>query len=276
METKNRKIILNQSQLNCSVVVSSCDAYNDLWGPFIKTFKKNWPDCNFNKYFITENKEIFDKDFKTIKCGLNKNWTDRLHYALSNIDDDFIILLLEDFFLRSRVDNQQVHYFVNYIKKNNLNMIRLIKRPKGTLLNSQHSSLMEIQKNDLYRVSTQGSIWKKQTLLNLLKTNESIWEFEINGTQRSTVYENFFCVKKDVLTYWHHVVERGKWFPWEVFYFGVIKKVKIDKKKRKTMSIFETLKWLTNKIFARFISKFPACIKKPLKYVAKKINFYEN
>lgn len=267
---------MTKSKFNCSILVSSCDNYDDLWKPFINSFKRNWPDCNYKKYFITEKKDLFDKDFVNIKCGINKNWTDRLQYALSNIDDDFIILILEDFFFRSPIDNHQVHYFVNYIKKNNLNMVRLVKRPKGTLFNSKHKLLMEIQRKDLYRVSTQGSIWKRKTLLNLLKKNESIWEFEINGTSRSKDYDNFFCVKKNVLTYWHHVIERGKWFPWEVFYFRLIDNVEIDLKKRKIMSIFETIKWLTNKIFAKFISKFPIFIKKPLKYVAKKINFYGN
>ena len=267
---------LNKSKLNCSIIVSSCDSYEDLWKPFINTFNKNWEDCDLKKYFITENKEFIDTEFLTIKCGLNKNWTDRLLHALSKIDDDYIILMLEDFFLRSKIDNEKVHYFVNYIKENNLNLIRLIKRPGGSLSSNYHPGLMEIQKKDSFRVSTQGSIWNKETLMNLIKTNENIWEFELNGTDRSMIYDNFFCVKENIMTYKHHVIERGKWFPWYALYFSKIKNIKVDLKKRKIMSFFETLKWLTNKFLAKAFSKLPLFLKKPIKYFAKKINFYES
>ena len=265
---------MTKSKFNCSVLVSSCDDYDDLWKPFLKTFKKNWPDCNYKKYFITEKKNLFDKDFVSIKCGLNKNWSDRLHYALSNIDEDYVILMLEDFFLRSRIDNKKIHYFVNHIQKKKLNMIRLIKRPKGTLAVNNHPELMEIEKKNSFRVSTQGSIWNKKILINLIKKNETIWEFEEYGTKRSKSYNNFYCVKKNIMTYKHHVVERGKWFPWYAFYFSVIRNIEIDFKKRKIMTMYETVRWLVNKLFAKFFSKFPALIKRPLKYIAKKINFY--
>lgn len=271
-----KKKKLTKSKLNCSIIVSSCDSYEDLWKPFINTFNKNWEDCDLKKYFITENKEFIDTRFLTIKCGLNKNWTDRLLYTLSTIDDDYIILMLEDFFLRSKIDNSKIHYFINYIQKYNLNMIRLIKRPEGFYLNINHPELMEIKKNDLFRVSTQTTIWNKKVLINLLEKNENIWQFEINGTLRSKSFNNFFCVKKDVMTYRHHVVERGKWFPWYALYFGLINRVGIDLKKREIMNIFETIKWLANKLLSVPLSKLPNYLKRPIKYFAKKLKIYEN
>ena len=271
-----KKNKLTKSKFNCSVIVSSCDSYEDLWKPFINTFNKNWGDCDLKKYFITENKELIDTEFLTIKCGLNKNWTDRLLYTLSTTDDDYIILMLEDFFLRSKIDNNKIHYFVNYIKKYNLNMIRLIKRPEGYHSNINHPELMEIKNNDLFRVSTQATIWNKEVLKNLLEKNENIWQFEINGTLRSKLFNNFFCVKKDVMTYRHHVVERGKWFPWYALYFGLINRVGIDLKKREIMNIFETIKWLANKLLSVPLSKLPIYLKRPIKYFAKKLKIYEN
>ena len=267
---------LNKSKLNCSIIVSSCDSYEDLWKPFINTFNKNWEDCNLKKYFITENKEFIDTEFLTIKCGLNKNWTDRLLYTLSTIDDDYIILMLEDFFLRSKINNNKINYFVNYIQKYNLNMIRLIKRPEGYYSNNNHPELTEIKKNDLFRVSTQATIWNKEVLKNLLEKNENIWQFEINGSLRSKSFNNFFCVRKDVMTYRHHVVERGKWFPWYALYYSLINRVGIDLKKREIMNIFETIKWLTNKLLAVPLSKLPIYLKRPIKYFAKKLKIYEN
>lgn len=270
-----KKKKLTKSKFNCSIIVSSCDAYEDLWKPFINTFYTNWSDCDFKKYFITETKELVNNDFFTIKCGLKKNWTDRLLYSLSIIDDDYIILMLEDFFLRSKIDNIKIHYFVKYIQKYNLNMIRLIKRPEGYSSNIKHPELMEIEMNDLFRVSTQATIWNKNVLKNLLCKNENIWEFELNGTIRSQSFNNFFCVKENVMTYQHHVVERGKWFPWDAFYFRFINNVGVNLKKRNIMNFFETIKWLANKFLAVPFSKLPKSLKKPIKYLSKKFKIYE-
>lgn len=273
MNLGNKK--LSKSKLNCSLLVSSCDSYEDLWEPFLNTFKKNWPDCDIEKYFITENKKFIKNDFTTIKCGLKKNWTDRLYYSLSSIKDDYVILMLEDFFLRSKINNEGIHYFIKYIQKYDLSMIRLIKRPQGTCLNTKHTKLMQIHKDDLFRASTQATIWNKNVLKSLLCKNENIWEFELNGTIRSQSFNNFFCVKENVMTYQHHVVERGKWFPWEAFYFGFIKNVGVDLKKRNIMNFFETIKWLANKFLAVPFSKLPKSLKKPLKYLSKKFKIYE-
>ena len=267
---------LSKSKLNCSLLVSSCDSYEDLWEPFLNTFKKNWPDCDIEKYFITENKKFIKNDFTTIKCGLKKNWTDRLYYSLSSIEDDYVILMLEDFFLRSKINNEDIHYFIKYIQKYDLSMIRLIKRPQGTCLNTKHPKLTQIHKDDLFRVSTQATIWNKKILKNLLKKNENIWEFELNGSVRSKSLMNFFCVKNNVMTYRHHVVERGKWFPWYAFYYSFVNKVGIDLKTRSVMGLFETFKWILNKFFAAFFSKLPAFVSKPIKYIAKKTKIYES
>ena len=33
---------------DCTVLVTSCDAYRDVEAPFLKLFRKYWPDCPFD------------------------------------------------------------------------------------------------------------------------------------------------------------------------------------------------------------------------------------
>ena len=44
---------------NCCMLMSSCDAYSDLWNPFFYYLKKNWPEFNLKVYIITELKHYF-------------------------------------------------------------------------------------------------------------------------------------------------------------------------------------------------------------------------
>ena len=34
-------------------VVLTCDKYSDLWPMYIHFFEKNWQDCPYDRYFVT-------------------------------------------------------------------------------------------------------------------------------------------------------------------------------------------------------------------------------
>ena len=40
----------------CSVLVNSCDKYEDAWMPFFKLAVKYWPNCQYRYYLNTERK----------------------------------------------------------------------------------------------------------------------------------------------------------------------------------------------------------------------------
>jgi hypothetical protein len=125
--------------------------------------------------------------------------------------------------------------------------LRLIPRPGPTGSISGESRYGTISINDSYRVSTQGALWKVEVLSTLLKAGESAWEFEINGTKRSKEYQNFVSVYRSVLPYYHHVIQGGKWFPWDAWHFNR-KNIGVNLSVRKTLNPYETFYWLLSKL----------------------------
>ena len=119
--------------------------------------------------------------------------------------------MLEDFFLRSKVDHSRFLHCLHFAEHNNADMVRLIKKPtlyatKGI----RDQFISELSINAPYRVSCQASLWKRTALLAILEPGETAWEFEIEGSERSKQLNlSFYSTKKSVLTYFHHVVERG-------------------------------------------------------------------
>ena len=87
-------------------------------------------------------------------------------------------------------------------------------------------------------------------LIKFLELNESPWEFEINGTQRSIIYNGFYSASLDLFPYKHHVIQRGKWFPWS-FLKLKLNGYPINIKKRKIMNLFESLEWLLHKMLSK-------------------------
>ena len=60
--------------IDCTVVVGSCDKYADLLGPFIALFRKFWPDCPFEVVLVTEHDPHIEGFDRTIACGGGMNW----------------------------------------------------------------------------------------------------------------------------------------------------------------------------------------------------------
>jgi len=98
-----------------------------------------------------------------------------------------------------------------------------------------------------------------------MKAGESIWQFEMDGSKRSDqLYpEGFYGTWKDIMTYRHHVVERGKWFPWEAKKFGSMN-IGCDFTKRPIMSAKEAFIWRRNKLTASLFRLIPYTIRKKI------------
>ena len=97
---------------DCSILVTSCDAYRDIERPFVTLFRKYWPDCPFELVLVTETANgaasTADSDtpqFDRIHAtGKGKNWCQMLAEALAQIETPYVLLLMNDYLLTSPVD----------------------------------------------------------------------------------------------------------------------------------------------------------------------------
>lgn len=242
------------NEVKTTILVSSCDKYSDLWFPFFNLYQKYWPDCIHCLVLITEKLEHNGHKVKSLKLG-KKDWSTLLLEALEHIQTDTVILTLEDFFLRYQVDNSRLNYLLNIFDENNLNMLRLIPRPGPDMISGISDQFGLLSKKEKYRVSTQAAIWRVEVLKSLLKKGESAWEFEINGTSRALECKDFYCVYKQALPYYHHVIERGKWFPWYAYRFNKMN-IGVNLQNRLVLSKSETATWLIKKLSSILLKPF--------------------
>ena len=241
----------------CSVLIPSCDAYSDLWAPFFYQFNKHWSDCPFQIYLGSNYLEFDKYNIKTLKSENENIWSNCMLLFLSQIKTDYVLISLEDFFLRKKICTEDIMQNLNILKNSSGHVIRLVPRNKPDIRLNKFKNIGEYSQNASFRVSTQASIWKKDSLLKLIKSGESIWEFEVNGSIRSTIFLNgFYGVYKPIFTYGHHVVERGKWFRKEAAYFGRLD-IGCDFKKRPIMSIKENMIWNSRKILSKIFHILP-------------------
>ena len=67
MEKKYGEVI-PQKRCEFTVLVSSCDAYEDLWNPFFSIIKKEWPEVVDYPIVLNTESKAYTHDGLNIKC----------------------------------------------------------------------------------------------------------------------------------------------------------------------------------------------------------------
>ncbi len=177
---ENSDIILRMRNTDCTILVTSCDAYQDVEGPFITLFRKYWSDCPFEAVLLTETTETKGFD-RIIKTGKGKTWSQMLVEALKQIETPYVLMEMNDFMLAAPVDTANILKRIEQMKQFDVVNLRLIPNPPGQRP-WRETDLLEMPKNTAYCVSCQTGIWQREYLLGLAAQNKSAWEFERYGS----------------------------------------------------------------------------------------------
>ncbi len=181
-----------------AILVNSCDLYEDAWDPFFELFKIQWPDCPYKIYLNTEEKNYTCRSLnvKTILTGKNVLWTKRIKKALDEIDADYILFMLEDFFLLEQVNKEKFEIVLSEMHKQS-DVGFVFFSPRGVKYDMEYKDgtiFTDVSKYADYRVNACLGLWKKEFLLQMLYLDGSPWEFEHNATRLSWLSKSRCCV----------------------------------------------------------------------------------
>lgn len=212
-----------------SILVNTCDGFEDCWEPFFKLFSRFWPDCKATVYLNTEFKSYSYSGLNVVPVrntegrGLARaTWSQCLRWALESIDDDIILYMQEDYFLKDTVKNDLVEFYVNLMHSDEyIKCIHLTDQSVDTCGNSEYDNLDIVKKNQRYRVSCQAALWRKDELLSLIRDYESAWEFEEFGSKRSAAMGHLYLAvshsfvqldRFEIIPYIFTGIVRGRWY----------------------------------------------------------------
>ncbi len=204
---------------SCAVMVMSCDAYRDLWTPFFTLFWRFWPDCPFPVYLGSNHASFDDSQVTTLAIG-DYSWSKVLRLCLQQVDTTYVLLLLEDFFLDRRVVTDTILCNLNTLHALDGIVLRLFPHPGPDSAIPGHPDIGRLHPTAPYRVSAQAALWNRNGLIDVLRDDESPWEFEWKGTVRArNSPDGFYSMYEATLSY-RQVVERGQWFWGAAGYYG--------------------------------------------------------
>jgi len=211
--------------VNCAVLVLSCDPYSDLWTPFFTLFRKYWADCPFSVFLGAGLIAQPPNGVNILRSSAGRDWSQCLLDYLAAIDTDYVLLMLDDFFIRRRVDTEKILHCLKFAEAKQAAQVRLVARPGPQVRLRDENLIGACDPRARYRVCAQAAIWRKDALRNLLVPGENAWEFETRATRRSeSEHRGHYAVWQSVLPYEgllaHHVIEKGCWLPHEKWIFA--------------------------------------------------------
>lgn len=194
------------------IAVLSCNKNTELFYPFHLLMEKHWknhPEVIYfcdgaeNPYYKTINVEIEDLD----------HWTTGFREFLNQIDDEQILLMIDDCFIRRSVDLERIEYASKMLCGN----IACMNFEKSWDENDEETSLEGWKKRkhgSSFEVSLLCGLWQKEKLLKVVERDCSPWEIEEN---QDNCGFDYYINSQDYIIDWGYRtfqpcgVVKGKW-----------------------------------------------------------------
>ena len=194
-----------------SILICSCDKYSFTWNLHIDALEKNWEDRPYPVFLGSDSKKHLS--YPTLfNTSNDRSWSSCLTSWLNQIDTEYVLLTLDDFILRHHVNTSEISTCLDFVIQEDLDCLRLIVRPKPFNVHPRNPMFGEFHESMHYLVAVQPSIWKKSTLLSLIRSGESIWEFEHYASVRARSRNDLklYGTYKTVFDYGLHIIDGGK------------------------------------------------------------------
>lgn len=202
---------------NLTIVVNTCDSYDDVLEMFFAAFKEYWPDCPYPIVINAERKTYSQYSAITNNYFSEDNidrWGARLLSTLNTIETEFVLMLYDDFILEGRVNNNDILKSLSYLKdEKNASVFYLVDIDLPSEIYNKDLKVL-LPKID-FCLNSSPAIWRRKDIISYTGKVDSPWAWEVFGSYR-TYGENklFYSSCSDIYKYNYEkggAIYRGKW-----------------------------------------------------------------
>lgn len=160
-----------------AILVSSHDAYHDLWPLFFHFFFKYWPQPTYPVYLISNHYFYGDKRVRPLLIGKDRGWSGNTRWATDQLEAEFVLYLQDDYFLSSPVDEERIGELVSFLRGAEGRYLNLRnKETRGQV--AAHPLVRELEPSIEWMVDLQSAIWRRSYLRELAEPGWNPWHFE--------------------------------------------------------------------------------------------------
>lgn len=193
------------------ILVCSCDKDEDIFYPFHYCIEKYWKE---HPEIIYTTETIKNSYYKTIcKNYPLEQWTKRIRETLKKIPDNEILLMIDDIFIRNKVDTKRIDYARSNLK-GNIACFNFEKVFNPNDLESRLDGWKIRQKGSEYELSLMCGLWNKEKLIKILENDSDPWTVEY---KQDTKGYDYLINSEDYIIDWGYKtfqrvgLVKGKW-----------------------------------------------------------------
>lgn len=175
----------------CSIIYNTCDKYECLWRGFFKLLNKYWENCDL-KIILNTEEQYFSYGNLNIERPKYSNkcvsWSQRIINSLNSVDTPYVILFLDDFYLKAPVNVKEVERCVRLMDNDKkIKCINFAPQPEPNKPYKNEKKYVKRTRLAKYRINAQIALWRVDYLKSIMRSYENPWQFEISGSVRSTI-----------------------------------------------------------------------------------------
>lgn len=186
------------------IMMLTCDKYSDLWPAYFGQIHKYWNSYNGKIFVNTERIRKFDFEcnnqisFSKKLYDWDTPWSYRLKDCLEQVEEQYVIFLLDDFILTDYVDANEIDNCVDHMKEEaDIACFNFLPTP-GKKNGKKYDRYELTDRNMPFRINLQAALWRKDFLMKFIREHENPWQFEYWGSIRARRYkERIYHLSKD-------------------------------------------------------------------------------
>lgn len=260
-----------------AIIIPACDAYLDIFTEYLRYFKKNWSDCPFELILVSEEEKYEDDRVTSITAGKEVNWTGRVLKGVEACNCPFILTMMEDQFISSKIDTSNFNDILDFMRRHKIKYYRNPKHPqKRTKENRFPDSdyACKLPKNGVYSRTLGIDIWEREALQELFGDGtSSAWDIEKGFLEYSkrgeTGYFDDWVTDSRNFMNIIETVSGGKWMVGSIKQFEKLG----DPVNMGTRAMHNKKDHYRRKLHGFMNAIVPSKMRKTVKRIAKKIGF---
>ncbi len=206
-----------------TVIVNTCDAYQDVLQLFFCALNEYWRECDFRIIINTEsNRYHFDDSrigvFNYCKYSGTDRWGDRLRHVLNYVESEFVLMLYDDFVLENLVDLEGVAKAIDLLLEESKASAVYLVNTGLPIVENDKCIFQRVKGRSDFVLNSSPAIWRKKDLMSYTGENDNPWAWEVFGSYRTFSRDNIFYTlnpkNEDIFPYNYKkggAIYRGKW-----------------------------------------------------------------
>lgn len=178
-----REVKIVELKDKLTMVISSCEAYSDLWDNHILLLNENWKDRDIKTVIVTDKiHESNYQDIEIFSAGALLEMPQRLKKYIKTCDTKYILVTLDDYYVDKKIDTKKIQRAIDIMETKKLDYFRFWPYPHERKKIDDIEKAYWIELNGNYKVNLYPAIWRKEFLEDTIKDSLSAWEYEVSLT----------------------------------------------------------------------------------------------